>query len=153
MLNEEELDNNKRDLFCKEYLLDLNATQAAIRAGYSPKTAYSQGHRLLNNVEVRARIGQLMDERSKRLLVDGDFVIKGLLEVYNRCIQAEPVMVFDYDEKGMVQAKNEEGEGIFTFDSTGANRALELIGKHLKLFTDKTDIKHDGDMNITMKLE
>lgn len=152
-----QLDNDKHELFCQEYLIDLNQTQAAIRAGYSPKTAQEQSSRLLSNVIIRARIGELMDARSKRLLVDGDFVIKGLLEVYHRCIQAVPVMTFDYNEKGMVQAVDENGDGVFEFDSTGANKALELIGRHLKMFTDKKEInqesKHEVELNITLNLD
>lgn len=56
----------KQDRFVKEYLIDLNATQAAIRAGYSPKTANEQGARLLANVSVQEAIAKAMAERSKR---------------------------------------------------------------------------------------
>ena len=55
-----------QQLFCDEYLIDLNATQAAIRAGYSEKTAYSQGQRLLKNVEIQKQIQKRKDDRSKR---------------------------------------------------------------------------------------
>lgn len=52
----------RQEKFCIEYLIDLNATQAAIRAGYSEKTAYSMGQRLLKNVEIKSRIKELQDK-------------------------------------------------------------------------------------------
>lgn len=61
--------------FVVEYLIDLNATQAAIRAGYSAKTAHSQGPRLLENVEVKAAIKAALDARAERTLADADTVL------------------------------------------------------------------------------
>lgn len=61
--------------FCEEYIVDLNATQAAIRAGYSKKTAYSQGQRLLKNVEVQKKIQQLYGKRAKRTQISADRVL------------------------------------------------------------------------------
>ena len=60
--------------FCQEYVIDLNATQAAIRAGYSEKTAQVQSSRLLLNVMVKNRIAELIDERNERNQVDADYV-------------------------------------------------------------------------------
>ena len=68
--------NDKQLRFCEEYLIDLNATQAAIRAGYSPKTAKEQGSRLLSNANVRARIDKDIAERSKRVGVNQQRVIR-----------------------------------------------------------------------------
>lgn len=70
--------NAQQERFCQEYLIDLNATQAALRAGYSPKTAYSQGQRLLKHVEVAAQIQQAMDERSQRVQFTADEVLAEL---------------------------------------------------------------------------
>ncbi len=122
--------------FCEEYLIDLNGTRAAMRAGYTenPNSAAVEASRLLRNVNVRACIRSLMDERSKETFVDACHVVEGLKEVFDRCMQAAPVMVFDPIEKQMVQAKDEEGQGIWQFDSTGANRAAELLGKHVGIF-------------------
>jgi phage terminase small subunit len=94
-----------------------------------------------------------MDERSKRTLVDQDFVVQGFLEVYRRCIQATPVMVWDYDEKGMVQAKNENGEGVYEFDSQGANTALSNLAKHLAMFNDKAKVKIEDETGKTITVE
>lgn len=73
--------NEKQRRFAEEYLVDLNATQAAIRAEYSPKTAYSMGQRLLKNVEVQAAIQQAIQERSQRTEITQDMVLKELAKV------------------------------------------------------------------------
>lgn len=70
----------KRDAFCSEYLKDRNATQAAIRAGYSERTAKEQGYRLLTNVHVTARINELMRERAQRLEIETTDVLQRLWE-------------------------------------------------------------------------
>lgn len=75
--------NAKQQLFCKEYLIDLNATAAAIRAGYSEKTAYSIGFENLKKPEIEKRIAQLQEERSLRNQISSDFVIEGLKTIAN----------------------------------------------------------------------
>ena len=121
--------NEKQKIFCQEYLIDLNGTQAAIRAGYSPKTANEQAARLLANVSIQNYIRELQQKRSERLQYTQDDLLKDLIEVKNRCMQAEPVMIFDYEEKCMVQAE-EDGKGVWKFDSRGANQALDMLAKH-----------------------
>jgi phage terminase small subunit len=68
----------KQQLFCDEYLIDLNATQAAIRAGYSAKTAYSIGERLLRNVEIQEVLQELKKERHERTKINADYVLQRL---------------------------------------------------------------------------
>lgn len=132
----------KQDLFCLEYLVDLNATKAAQRAGYSEKTAYSIGSELLKKPEILMRIKEAMDERSKQTMVDATFVVEGFKEVFARCMQRVPVLEFDPVEKRLVQKKeiDENGNevGVWEFDSVGANKALEMLGKHLAMFTEKS---------------
>lgn len=123
---------DKQEAFCQEYLIDLNATQAAIRAGFSGKTARQQAARMLSNVNIQERIAELQFERSKRVQVDADFVLQGLINVATRCMQEEEVMVRDSDGSMI-------GSGEYKFEHAGANRAYELLGKHLKLFTDKVE--------------
>ena len=69
---------DKQEMFCKEYLIDLNATQAAIRAGYSKKTANEQAGRLLVNVSVQSKISELKESRSNRIEMSADGVLKEL---------------------------------------------------------------------------
>lgn len=73
--------NARQELFCLEYIRDGNATQAAVRAGYSPKTAYSTGQRLLKNVEVRARIDELMADLQQEKIADAEEVLRYLTSV------------------------------------------------------------------------
>lgn len=143
--HEEEKDKDgltdQQAAFCEEYLLDLNATQAAKRAGYAAASANRQGSRLLTYDGIRARIAALMDARSQRTLVNADFVIGGLLENVHRCQQAQPVMVYDAESGEMVQKHDSEGRAVYDFDSQGANKALELLGRHLGMFIDKSKIE------------
>jgi hypothetical protein len=78
--------NNKHDQFCAEYTLDHNATQAAIRAGYSPHTAKQQGSRLLTNADVRERIAELQDEAAERNRVEVDEIIAKLRRSYDEAM-------------------------------------------------------------------
>jgi phage terminase small subunit len=71
----------KQQLFCDEYLIDLNATQAAIRAGYSAKTAYSIGERLLRNVEILKILQELKKERHERTKINADYVLQRLAQI------------------------------------------------------------------------
>lgn len=124
----------KQEMFVKEYLVDLNATQAAIRAGYSIKTADKIGSQLLGKTRVARAIEEAKQKRADKLELTAEWVLENLKNVAVRCQQAEPVMVFDYEEKKMVET------GEYQFDSKGANRALELIGKHLGIFENKLNI-------------
>ena len=82
------LENQKHEVFCEEYLKDLNATQSAVRSGYSQKTAGSIGQRLLKKVEIQHRISELMEERSKRTEITADKVIEELGAIaFNRNIE------------------------------------------------------------------
>ena len=83
--------NEKQTRFCQEYVIDLNATQAAIRAGYSKKTAYSQGQRLLKHDEVQEKIQEIKKERGRRCEITQDRV---LLE-YARLAFFDPRKLFD----------------------------------------------------------
>ena len=126
----------KQDTFCQEYLKDLNATQAAIRAGYSEATAQEQSSRLLSNVMVKERVQALMDERKKRTEITADYVLTKIQETVERCSQAVPVFEWNPDSKAM------ERTGEWKFEHTGVLKGCELLGKHLKLFTEKHE--HTG---------
>lgn len=118
----------KQQRFVDEYLIDLNATQAAIRAGYSEKTAYSIGDENLKKPDIKKAIEQAQQERQKRTLVTQDDVIRGLLT------EAEW-----------------QGEGS---SHSARVSAWAHLGKHLNMFTDKIDhTSSDGSMSPNLKIE
>lgn len=130
----------KHELFCREFIVDLNGKEAAIRAGYTANSAKVTACRMLTKANLRMRIVELMDERSKRTMIDADFVVRNLIEINARCQQQVPVMVFDPVGKTMGPKQDVEGNNVWEFDSNGANRALELLGRHLGMFTDKNRV-------------
>jgi phage terminase small subunit len=146
--------NEKQKRFVEEYLVDLNATQAAIRAGYSSKTARQIGEQNLSKLDIQEAIQKSVKERSERTQITSDWVLNQLVEVSQRCMQKTPVMIFDREEKEYVQATNEEGEGIWTFNAMGANKSLELIGKHLGMFVEKHEHtgKDGGPMEVVIRV-
>ena len=73
--------NTKQKMFVKEYLIDLNATQAAIRAGYAPRTANRTGSRLLSHVVIRAALEKAIKKREERTEITQDMVIKELAKI------------------------------------------------------------------------
>ena len=91
----------KQQRFVEEYPLDLNGLQAAIRAGYSPKTAGAQASRLLKNVNVKAAINKAMVERSERVKIDADWVLKRLTK------EAEADISDLYDDDGNIKTVKE----------------------------------------------
>ena len=129
---------DKQELFCHEYLVDLNATQAYIRVfdNVTYDTARTNSSRLLSNANISARVAELMKERVERLNINQDWVILSLLDIRQKASVAEPVLKWNHETKTM------EETGEYVFDSNGANKATELIGKHMGMFKDK--VEHSG---------
>ena len=135
---------NKQKRFIEEYLIDLNATQAAIRAGYSAKTAQEQSSRLLSNVMVQNAIKEAQNKRSERTQIKQDDVIRMLLENIEIASGKKAVIKTEI-------RKSEDGELVgddiaqFVYESSSVNRSLELLGKHLGMFKDSVDITTGGN--------
>lgn len=149
----------KQRKFVEEYLVDLNATQAAIRAGYSQKTAKSIGQENLTKPDIQAEVQKAMQKASERTEITQDYILTGLKGVAERCLQEiKPLL----NMRGQ-QVKDDEGNLLFVFNASGANRAFELLGKHLGMFTDKTELtgpnggpietKHSGTVTLTADLK
>lgn len=131
----------KQERFVEEYLIDLNATQAAIRAGYSSATAYSIGEENLRKPEIASALERAMAERSERTAITADYVLQSIVATMERCKQVEPV----FDRKGervLVETPTGDLAPAFTFNPMGVLKGAELLGKHLKLFTEK--VEHTG---------
>ena len=120
----------RQDNFARYVAKGMTETAAAIRAGYSAKTARANVNRLMAIDGVRSLIEQLRTEVSAKCEVDLAFVIGGLRANALRCQTAVPVL----DADG-------EPIGEYRFDSSGSNKALELLGKHLGAFIDRTQIE------------
>ena len=130
----------KQKRFVEEYLVDLNATQAAIRAGYSAKAAGAIGHETLTKPEIRDAIVLAQAARADRTKITADYVLTTIKTTIERCSQAEQVMVWDPDAKAMVAS------GEWKFEHSGVLKGAELLGRHLKLFTDKVDVNVTGPL-------
>lgn len=123
-----------------EYLIDLNATNAAIRAGYSKKTAQVQSSRLLSNVMVKREIDKAKKKRAERTEITQDYVTKMLVDTVERCSQARPVI----DAKGdpvMVETPDGLVSPAYTFDATNVIRGADLLGKHIGYFKEDNNQK------------
>lgn len=135
----------KQAAFAEEYLIDLNGTQAAIRAGYSARTAHIAAHKLLAKPAIAARVAELKRARSEALAVDAQWVLEQAVEVYKRCAQAiEPAL----HPKTRRQLKSEDGRPLFTFNSASALRALELIGKHVDIGAFRDFVTVQGEISL-----
>lgn len=106
----------KQEKFVAEYLVDLNATQAAIRAGYSEKTASAIGHENLNKPEIASAIAAKQAKLSEKTEITTEFVLAGIVSLIKRCEQNE--------------------------DESVALKGYELLGKHIGLFKDR--VEHTG---------
>lgn len=174
---------DKQKRFCEEYLIDLNATQAAIRAGYSPKTAEQTASRLLRNVKVQEYIAKRQKELSRSTQITQERVIKELALIafsnnadYARVVEkkmqtevdgmlvdvlgedgkpimyrtVEPVLTEELtEEQKRALAVIKKGRDGLEVKSCDKVKALELLGKHLGIFTDKIE----ANVNDTTRSE
>lgn len=121
--------NEKQKRFCEEYLVDLNGTQAAIRAGYSARTANEQGARLLANVSIQEYIGKLMGERSERTGITVDQVLKELAAVafanIDDFVKVEEVTFMDMslDNEGNPVYTSRKAKSVNVFETDTIDRA------------------------------
>ena len=142
----------KQQMFCDEYLIDLNATQAAIRAGYSKKTAYSIGQENLNKPEIKEYIEKRMAEKEESLIAKQDEVMRYLTSVMRRELNESVVVTLqNKTEKWVVdeetgklkkQTVTEEKPAVVDIPAklVDANKAAELIGKRYGMFKDSVKL-------------
>ncbi|OZN24864.1 terminase [Actinobacillus seminis] len=136
---------DKQQRFVEEYLIDLNATQAAIRAGYSEHLANTNANKLLQNTTIQKAISEAKKQRSERTQITQDEVLRDLQELRDMCMGRKSVIVTDTvksNQEGTIKAVD---NAIFMFEPSGANKALELLGKHLGMFKDRIDMTTNGE--------
>ena len=163
----------KQKRFVDEYLIDLNATQAAIRAGYSENTATETGYENLTKPHIKKIIDERMKEREQRTEITQDMVLKGLAQVAFSDVRnmftsdGNLLDIHDLpDDAAMAIAGIEvvtvrkedreakEGSPVEYTNKIKSNdrmKALELLGKHMKMFTEKHE--HTGADGESIKLE
>ena len=144
----------KQDLFVKEYLKDLNGTQAYIRAGYKAKdenTAAVNASKLLRNAKVQEKIQAAMKEREKRTEITQDRVLKeianlaftdrtGIVNLKNNSLIIKNFDELSPEQKACISGVKETKHGIeVTFYNK--EKALEMLGRHLGMFTEKLEVK------------
>lgn len=123
--------NAKQRKFADEYLIDCNATQAAIQAGYNEKTAYSQGQRMLKNVEVKAYIDEQLERLHNEKTADAQEVLEYLTAVMRGQHREQTLQLV--------------GDGVQTITDIDVSarerlKAAELIGKRYGMFKDNLDV-------------
>lgn len=157
--------NQKQKAFATEYVIDYNATQAAIRAGYSERSAYSQAHELLKKPEIQEVIKELEAEASTRTKVSKDMVIKELARVafvdprklFDEEGRPKDIRFLDPDTAAALASVDIYEEFDYNGDDKELSgytkkykwadklRALEMLGKHLGMFTDKVHVEGSVD--------
>jgi phage terminase small subunit len=156
--------NTQQALFCQEYLIDLNQTQAAIRAGYSKKTASSIASGLLAKLNIQTRIKELLDARNKRFAVHQDVIVNELLAIVKADIREMMTPTgrmrrLDKMSDSTVAAIQEitpmkgGGKKIKLYDK---NKSLELLARHLGMLKDNLNVGFDAakvQMQINLSAE
>jgi phage terminase small subunit len=145
--------NPRQRRFVREYLIDLNATQAAIRAGYASKHADVAGSQLLGNPKIKAAVDAQKKRREEKLEIKADDVLRELLrvarsdiaELYDEDGQLKPVHEMPENARraiaGLEVEEASERHGIIRKVKLWSKpQALEALGKHLKLFTDVVEV-------------
>ncbi|NQV70989.1 MAG: terminase small subunit [Pseudohongiella sp.] len=133
--------SDKQKAFVSEYLIDLNGTQAAIRAGYSKNTAKQIATENLAKPVLAEAIRDAIERRTERTEIKADYVLKQAVKLHERCMQEiQPVT----DKKG--RHVEEEGRPVYSFNAAGAAKALQLVGNHVDVqaFQDKKVISGPG---------
>jgi phage terminase small subunit len=167
--------NPKQLRFVEEYLIDTNATQAAIRAGYSPNGASVTGTRFLANAKIAAAVAAAQAERGKRVRMTADDVLAELAALGNSDALNHYVMTQDGHlalapgappeaSRAVASVKrkvrtftDKDGNSTTTFEVEfrlwDKNSALEKAGKHLGLYTDRVHVSGDGTFRIVVEKE
>lgn len=150
---------DRQDLFCKEWIVDMNATRAAIAAGYSARTACAIASRLMSKPEIKERIAELMAEKDDELIAKQDEVLKYLTSVMRREKKENIVVTVSQSEEKWLPDENGtmRKQKITTTEPkvveipsklVDANKAAELLGRRYGLFIDKQEVSGIAQVSI-----
>jgi len=126
------LDQHKR--FADRYFETLNGTQSAIYAGFSTDTAKQQAWQLLQREDIQEYLQSLRAEYSEKSGLTKEWVMKRFEHISDACVKAKPVVQWDAGLKEFIPVEDEYGNPVYEFDSSGANKATEMIGKIIGVF-------------------
>lgn len=135
----------KQQRFCDEYLIDLNATQAAIRAGYSKKTANRIASENLLKPDIKAYIEARMAEKESELVANQDEVLRYLTSVLRGKSQSTEIVV-----EGIGEGCSEARTIMKEPSEKDRLKAAELLGKRYGLYTDKIETDVDMELNVSI---
>lgn len=137
---------DKQKIFCDEYIISLNATQAAIKAGYAEKTAYAIGAENLKKPKIQSYISERMKQKESSLIATQDEVLQYLTSVLRGESQTTDIVLVGigdgWQEVQEVEKKPSEKDRL---------KAAELLGKRYGLYTDK--VSADVDMSLDISID
>ena len=140
----------KQQRFVEEYLIDLNATQAAIRAGYSRNCARQIASENLAKHDIQEAIAEAKKERSEATKIDAEWVLKQAVELFQRCTQqVKPA----FHPNTRRQLKDDVGNALFTFNAAAANRSLEIIGRHVEVAAFKDRLEVSSGLSLEERIQ
>ncbi len=140
----------RQERFILEYLVDLNATQAAIRAGYSRNSARQIGVENLSKPVIAAAVSAAKRERAEATKIDAEYVLKRLHQIVERCLQEVKPALHSKTRQPM---KDEDGNALYIFNAAGANQALALLGKHTDVAAFKDRLEVSGELSLVERLQ
>lgn len=133
----------KQERFVEEYLVDLNITQAAIRAGYSNKTAHQAGYENMKKPEIALAISEAKQKRSEETGIDAQYVLKNAAEYLDMCMGRSAI-------KKVINSDGvAESHDVYEFNQAGVGKALELLGKHVEIGAFKDRVEHSGKVELS----
>lgn len=137
--------NEKQKAFCREYILDFNATKAAIRAGYSKRTGSRIGSRLLKKVEVQEYVSELKHQAAVKSRVTPEWILSKLERIVEMGLGDEQtdVIVKENVAPGVSSTMSQK---MTKADIVAAKSALDLLGRYHGIFTDNTKVEHSGQI-------
>lgn len=151
----------KQDRFCREYVIDLNGTQAAIRAGYSAKTANRIASENLSKPDIQSQIGKLAKTVQDKAEVSAERILEELklighfdpAEIVGKVSKVEDIALLPPHVRRAIAGWSWDKFGCLVLKFHDKQRALELLGRHKTLFTDRIETEHSGDVTFNMVVQ